>query len=84
MAAAGAFLRELIRYGLIQIPEQKDDHQYVIRIPKDWDWEEWMWMFDQHGPPPWPGEHDGLIPEERWEANYGSLPRPKRRSRRRR
>lgn len=84
MAAAGQFLGELLRYGLLQIPEPEEHDQYVAKIPKEWDHEEWEWMFDQHGRPPWPGEHDGLISKERWEANYGSLPRPRRRSRRKR
>lgn len=84
MGAARRFMRELRRYGRLRLPEPEDDHQYVIRIPKEWDHQEWTWMFDQHGPPPWPGDHDGLIPKERWEANYGSLPRPGRRARKRR
>ena len=83
MQAAGRFLRELEKHGLMMVTEPTDDHQYVIRIPKEWDDVAWKAMFDEFGFPPWPGEHDGLIPVERWEANYGTQPRPVTRSRRR-
>lgn len=83
MSEAKRFLREMEAYGLLTIAEAVDDHQYLIRIPKEWDHQAWNAMFDHYGPPPWPGEHDGLIPAERWEANYGRRPRPVRRARRR-
>ena len=83
MAEAKRFLREMVSYGLLRIPESIDNHQYVLRVPKDWDWEEWNWMYDRYGPPPWPGEHDGLIPIERWKPTYGPRPRPVGRRRKR-
>lgn len=85
MSQARRFIRELESHGLLRIPEAVDDHEYLIRIPNEWDHHAWNAMFDHYGPPPWPGDHDGLISKERWEANYGSRPRPVgRRSARRR
>lgn len=75
MRPASRFLRALISYGLIEIPKVVDDHQYIPRVPKDWDAKEWQAMFQRYGPPPWAGEHDGLVPTERWKEHYG--PRPK-------
>ena len=79
MGEARRFIRALMSYGLLEPPTSSDEHQYALRIPKDWDDEEWMAMFGRYGPPPWPGEHDGLIPPDRWKDVYG--PRPSRRSR---
>jgi hypothetical protein len=36
----------------------------ILVVPKTWDRDEWMRMFEEHGPPPWPGERSGL-PGER-------------------
>ena len=79
MAEARRFVRALIAYGVLEPPQLVDDHQYVLRIPKDWDGGEWHAMYRKYGAPPWPGEHDGLIPVERWKTIYG--PRPARKSR---
>jgi hypothetical protein len=81
MKEARFFLRELHSYGLPIREEPQDDHQYLIKIPKEWDDAEWHAMFDQYGPPPWPGARDGLISKERWVANYGTQARPRVRSR---
>ena len=72
MAAAKRFLGALESYGLLECPEPADEHQYLIRLPKEWDYSAWLAMFDELGPPPWRGPSDGLIPAERWEANYGT------------
>ncbi len=77
MRAAKRFLRQLRKYCILKIPEVVDDHQYVLRIPKEWESDAWHAMYDAFGPPPWPGKHDGLIPLERWDSRYGE--RPKRR-----
>ena len=83
MRSAGRFRRALVSHGLIRIPEVEDDHQYVLHVSKDWDSEEWHAMYKRHGPPPWPGEHDGLIPAERWKEHYGPRPRLLRRAKQR-
>jgi hypothetical protein len=61
MPSARAFLRSCELCGLIEIPTFDDGHQYVLRIPKGWDDDEWMEMYDRFGPPPWKGERDGLV-----------------------
>ena len=81
MREAGRFIRALIAYGLLEPPQFVDDHHYVLRIPKDWDHDEWHAMRERYGPPPWPGEHDGLIPIERWKPIYGPRPAGTSRSR---
>jgi hypothetical protein len=83
MAAAKRFLRELESYGLLDTPRPVDDHRYTLRVPKEWDYAAWLAMYDRFGPPPWRGQHDGLIPEDRWEACYGPRPRPRVRNRKR-
>lgn len=61
MAAARTFLTFCESAGLFEKAKVPDDHQYVLRIPRDWDSEEWSAMYHTHGPPPWPGERDGLV-----------------------
>jgi hypothetical protein len=65
MASAKEFLLHCQHAGLFEVHEEEDDHQYQLVIPKDWDTKEWHAMYDRHGPPPWPGERDGLVPPER-------------------
>jgi hypothetical protein len=81
MKEAKRFLRELHSYGLLPRQAAADDHQYIIKIPKEWDDAEWSALFDKYGPPPWPGGRDGLIPKERWVDNYGTQIRPRVRRR---
>jgi hypothetical protein len=86
MRSAGRFLKALVSYGLLEIPPQVDDHRYVEWIPKEWEPEAWEAMYAKYGSPPWRGDFDGLIPEERWDSWYGPRPKrpagPKRRARR--
>lgn len=37
----------------------------VLRIPWEWEQKEFIAMYERYGDPPWPGDRDGLIPEER-------------------
>lgn len=83
MPAAKLLLREFDYYGLLRTDAPVDDHEGHIRIPKEWDSDAWQAMYEVYGSPPWPGQHDGLVPEERWVANYGTRTRPFRRSSRR-
>ena len=55
-----AVVRLCETYGIIAplpLPERGGG---VLVVPKVWDWDEWMRMFEEHGPPPWPGERSGL------------------------
>lgn len=61
MPSARIFLRSCELCGLIAAPTFKDDFPGRVRIPKDWDRDEWMEMFDRYGLPPWPGKRDGLV-----------------------
>jgi hypothetical protein len=65
MRRARRFLKLCQEAGSFEVPEEVDDHQYVLRIPKDWDHDEWLAMYDQLGPPPWPGDRDGLVRHQR-------------------
>jgi hypothetical protein len=60
MSAAQQFLRHCDEAGLFERPEPIDDHDYRLVIPKDWDWDEWLAMYEQFGMPPWKGERDGM------------------------
>lgn len=60
MRAARRFLERCLEAGLFEIPETVDDHQYRVTVPKDWDYSEFIAMYDRLGPPPWPGERDGM------------------------
>ncbi|MBA3511588.1 DUF5681 domain-containing protein [Sphingomonas sp.] len=66
MRAARRFLGYCNSAGLFERAEPIDDHQYVLRIPKDWDDKEWMAMYEQFGAPPWKGERDGLPKTPPW------------------
>jgi hypothetical protein len=39
-----------------------------FQVPGDWDWHEWMEMFECFGPPPWPGGRSGLTPDSELKA----------------
>lgn len=64
MAAADEFLLQCERYGLFQIIEEEDEYQCVY-VLTEWDYGEWLKMYNEHGLPPWPGEWDGLVSPER-------------------
>lgn len=70
MRDAEQLLKECRRYGLLDVPEPVDDHEYAIYVPKEWDYAEFLAQYDRFGSPPWPGERDGLIPLERWRPHH--------------
>jgi hypothetical protein len=55
------------KYGLLPVPVHRSrcPGGAVLRIPWEWDTDEFIEMYRQHGDPPWPGDRDGLIPMER-------------------
>ena len=61
------FVRLCIKEGLVARAQPDDDWDYRLIIPDDWSNEEWSANFDKYGPPPWPGERDGLTDEAREE-----------------
>lgn len=67
MRAAGKFLSYCGSAGLLEKPEETDDHQYRLEIPKDWKSDEWMENYNRFGAPPWKGERDGLTETVRRE-----------------
>lgn len=80
VSAMAEFLKHCERVGLFAPP----DNGYqggVLSPPDDWSDEEFIAKLQELGPPPWPGERDGLIPEDQWEQVYGRFapPRPGRR-----
>lgn len=61
--AARELLKLWDRYEVIApAPEPWRNNSFTV--PKDWDWGEWMEKFERDGPPPWPGERDGLPKSE--------------------
>lgn len=80
MRHAKRFLRECLRYGLLTA-DDPEEHECRYRVPDEWDQDEWWAMFLKFGPPPWPGEPDGLVPLERWKPSYGTRPLVPRRRR---
>ncbi len=57
--AALEFIKICEKYG-IMMPASLPRAGGVLRVPNGWDWNEWMEMFNTHGPPPWPGGRSGL------------------------
>ena len=57
------FLRICKKHDILKKPVHPPMQSSVLTIPNSWDPEEWNEMCDKHGPPPWPGERDGL-PDE--------------------
>jgi Family of unknown function (DUF5681) len=57
------FVRLCERYKLIAPLPPSEGGGPVLVVPKTWDWNEWLQMFEQHGPPPWPGKRPGLVDE---------------------
>jgi hypothetical protein len=58
--AALEFLRLCDKYEVIT-PAPEPITSGVLTVPKSWIWDEWMEMFNAHGPPPWPGKRSGLV-----------------------
>ena len=55
------------KYGLITPAIKRATYRggAMLKIPWEWEREEFLEMYRKHGDPPWPGERDGLIPPER-------------------
>ena len=58
-----AFVGLCESYGIIAPLPAPDGGRRVLVVPKTWDWDEWLQMFHELGPPPWPGNRSGL-PDE--------------------
>ena len=65
LGAALRFIRLCETYEISPPPPKPMPLGGVLVVPRCWDWDKWMEMFAMHGPPPWPGEHDGLTDEAR-------------------
>lgn len=64
---------ELLRlweeYGILKPKPQPSPTGGVIEVPKDWNMEDWLSMFNRHGEPPWPGSRSGLTKEREQELH---------------
>jgi hypothetical protein len=65
------FVRLCESYGIIAPIPPPEQSGGVLVVPKTWVWDEWVQMFEQHGPPPWPGERLGLPDESGGDPNQG-------------
>jgi len=63
LSSAREFLKFCVKYKLLQPSLAPPGASPVQVIPKDWDRDEWLEMFERHGPPPWPGPRTGLCNE---------------------
>ncbi len=61
-------LKLMEKYGVIAKPVVPDVYRGPIVAPPDWELSEWRDMLNRHGPPPWPGERDGMIEPRMLEA----------------
>jgi len=61
-------LKLMEKYGAIARPVASDVYRGPIVAPPDWELSEWRDMLNRHGPPPWPGEQDGMIEPRMLEA----------------
>ena len=41
-------------------PIKNGQHSSIHIVPRDMSTEEYRRLLDEHGPPPWPGEHSGM------------------------
>lgn len=57
--AALEFLRLCDKYAVIT-PAPEPVTSGTLIVPRSWDWDAWMVMFNTYGPPPWSGERSGL------------------------
>jgi len=57
------FFKVCETYGIIPPVPPAERGGGALVVPKTWDWDEWLRMFNEHGPPPWPGERSGLPAE---------------------
>jgi hypothetical protein len=57
VAAAIEFIELCDENNLLAQPEGGSRR---LVMPKDYDYREWLKMLETYGPPPWPGEHNGL------------------------
>lgn len=60
LGSALEFLRFCAKYKILQPSAAPPGISPVQIVPKDWNWDEWLEMFYQNGPPPWPGPRNGL------------------------
>ena len=47
-------------HKIIVPPPEPQRISSTLTMPYSWDYEEWMKMFKEYGPPPWPGKRPGL------------------------
>jgi hypothetical protein len=66
VSAARAAIRHCEAAGLIE-PLPVHQNPGILRIPKHWNHDEFMAMFEKHGFPPWPEPDDGCVPASRIE-----------------
>lgn len=71
--AARACFEKCVAAGLLR-EWTEDEHQFVLVVPQDWDRDEWYAKYAELGPPPWPGERDGLVPPERRDTRRSRAP----------
>ena len=71
LKAVMALIRLCESYGIIAPIPPPEQSGGVLIVPKTWDRNEWLQMFEQHGPPPWPGKRSGLVDEPRDGPNQG-------------
>lgn len=64
-------IKQVLRYAeraaMFEVTPPLSLHPGVAYVPKDWDKAEWEENYRLFGPPPWKGERNGLIPEDRWD-----------------
>ena len=65
--AAIKCLRLAEKYELITPASKRETYPggAMLKIPWEWETEEFIEMYLKHGDPPWPGDRDGLTPPER-------------------
>jgi hypothetical protein len=59
LAACQEFMKLCDEYEVMLTPAAVR-HRPVLVVPSTWNRDQWMEMFETHGPPPWPGTRSGL------------------------
>lgn len=65
MGAARRLLKHFVKAGVIAVSrEEESEFPSRVLVPWNWSQEEFSHKYLTEGPPPWPGERDGMIPLE--------------------
>lgn len=65
MVAARRLLKHFVKARVIDVPKEEErEFPHCVYVPWNWSVNEFSRKYLEEGPPPWPGERDGVVPQE--------------------